>query len=110
MLIRSSCWQHIFIAFALASHSMVATEVDADLKDALATLKTAESGESPTGLSDAWREVGEASIGDLDKILVAFESATPAGANYLSSAIDAVLQKRRRPVANQRIRRCLTLC
>ncbi|MEM7314825.1 MAG: hypothetical protein AAF497_16890, partial [Planctomycetota bacterium] len=40
----------------------------------------------------AWKSLGSASIDDLPTMLMAYDDATPMGINWLSSAIDRVLQ------------------
>ena len=69
----------------------VRAEVDGD---AIKLLQSAGSGadldQSASAL--AWKSLGSANIDDLPTLLMAYDDATPMGINWLSSAIDRVLQ------------------
>ena len=63
--------------------------------DALQILQQAEAGASADSqaLAAAWKTVAAAAVDDVPSILAAFDDATPIGANWLSSAIDRVLEQ-----------------
>lgn len=51
----------------------------------------ADPGSDPQLLAAAWRQVAEADIHSLPEVLAAFDTASPLGVNWLSSAVDAIV-------------------
>ncbi len=74
---------------------LLASPARGDLDQALQTLQQSNSGTAATQSAAAWKVVQAASIDDLETLLTALDDATPIGTNWLSSALDSVLERER---------------
>jgi len=84
------------IAFAVC----LALAADPNLNAAIETLRAVgKEGKGNVEASKAWKVVADAPASELPTLLAAFDGANPLAMNYLQSAVDAVVEKKRAEVS-----------
>lgn len=85
-------WSRVTLALLLAVTTLtistaLADDIDANLKTILGV---GSEGKGNPEASAAWKELAQSPIGDLPRVLAAFDDANPLAANWLRSAAEAI--------------------
>ena len=91
--------KYLLIMASQVGALLFAHETAADLDgESIRVIQTAvtDGTTDQASLAAAWRNVATAEMADLPDVLAAFDQATPVGVNWLSSAVDGILQRAKR--------------
>src|SRR4051812_5693061 len=73
---------------------------DPNLNAAIETIKSVgKEGKGNSGAIKAWKVAADAPAAELPTLLAAFDGANPLAVNYLQSAVDAVVEKKKAEIS-----------